>query len=121
MNTKILIVDDSESIRELVGSSLSESGYTVHKGIDGKDGYEQLKTNEVDLVITDLNMPEMDGIMLIKEIRKDPKYKFLPILILTTESEAKKRQQAKDAGATGWIVKPFEKERLLKIINKVVR
>lgn len=121
MKRSILIVDDSESIRELVGSSLSDAGFDVTKGVNGKDAYSKLEDLQVDLVITDLNMPEMDGIMLVKAIRDNPKYKFLPIIILTTESEAKKRQEAKDAGATGWIVKPFEKDRLLKIINKVVR
>tara|TARA_B100000809_G_scaffold195410_1_gene194790 strand:- start:12246 stop:12605 length:360 start_codon:yes stop_codon:yes gene_type:complete len=118
---RILIVDDSESIRELVASYLEEAGFKVYKGINGKDAYEKIKNITVDLVITDLNMPEMDGIMLVIALRKDPKYKFLPILILTTETEAEKRQQAKEAGATGWIVKPFVKERLLKMINKVVR
>lgn len=121
MKTRILIVDDSESIRELVGSSLIDAGFVVYKGVNGQDAINQLKNIEVDLVLTDLNMPEMDGIMLLKEIRKNDKYKYLPVLILTTESEAKKRKEAKGAGATGWIVKPFDKERLLKIINKVVR
>ncbi len=121
MKTRILIVDDSESIRELVGSSLRDLGYKVYAGINGKDAFDQLKTIDVDLIITDLNMPVMDGFMLVQAVRKDPKNKFLPILILTTESEAKKRERAKNEGATGWIVKPFDKERLSKIINKVVR
>jgi two-component system chemotaxis response regulator CheY len=121
MKTKILIVDDSESIRELVGSSLTDAGFDVIRGVDGKDGFDKLQENEIDLVLTDLNMPIWDGIMLTAEIRKHEKYKYLPVIILTTESEAKKRDMAKAAGATGWIVKPFDKERLLKIINKVVR
>jgi two-component system chemotaxis response regulator CheY len=121
MKTRILIVDDSESIRELVSSSLTDLGYEVYAGINGKDACEQLRKVEVDLIITDLNMPEMDGLMLVQHVRRDPKFKFVPILILTTESEAKKREQAKREGATGWIVKPFDKERLSKIISKVVR
>ena len=121
MKRRILIVDDSESIRELVGSTLSEVGYEVSRGVDGKDAFDQLQDIKVDLVLTDLNMPTMDGIMLLKEIRKHEKYKYLPVLILTTESEAKKRQEAKEAGATGWIVKPFDQDRLLKIISKVIR
>jgi two-component system, chemotaxis family, chemotaxis protein CheY len=121
MKTRILIVDDSESIRELVGSSLRENGFEVFVGTNGRDACQQLETTKVDLIITDLNMPEMDGLMLVRAVRKDPRNRFLPILILTTESEAKKRERAKSEGATGWIVKPFDKERLLKIINKVVR
>lgn len=119
--TKILIVDDSESIRELVSSFLEEAGFEVYSAVHGKDALDQLFNIEVDMVLTDLNMPIMDGIMLIKEIRKHDKYKYLPALILTTESETSKRIEAKEAGATGWIVKPFDRERLLKIINKVVR
>ncbi|XOV93426.1 MAG: response regulator [Bacteroidota bacterium] len=121
MKTRILIVDDSESIRELVGTALRENGYEVYAGVNGQDAYDQLKTIEVDLVITDLNMPIMDGLMLVQAVRKDPKNKYLPILILTTESETRKREQAKKEGATGWIVKPFDKDRLLNVINKVVR
>ena len=121
MKTSILIVDDSESIRELVGSSLTDAGFKVTRAVNGKDAFEKLIQTEVDLVLTDLNMPEWDGIMLVKEIRKHEKYKYLPVIILTTESETKKRAEAKESGATGWIVKPFDKERLLKIINKVVR
>lgn len=121
MKTRILIVDDSESIRELVSSSLRDLGYEVYAGINGRDACNQLKNIKVDLIITDLNMPEMDGFMLVRAVRNDPANRFLPILILTTESEARKREQAKREGATGWIVKPFDKERLQKIINKVVR
>lgn len=121
MKKYILIVDDSESIRELVSSALEESGFVVYKGINGLDALEKLQSHSVDLVITDLNMPQMDGIMLVQEIRKNPSYKYLPVIILTTESEAKRRQVAKESGATGWIVKPFDKERLLKIIGKVLR
>lgn len=95
MKKRILIVDDSESIRELVGNALEESGFTVYTAINGQDAYEKLKTIEVDLVITDLNMPVMDGIGLVEAIRKDPHKQYLPILILTTESEAKKRVLAK--------------------------
>ena len=121
MKKRILFVDDSESIRELVGFSLEEAGFEVYKGINGADALEKIKDIEVDLVLTDLNMPIMNGIMLVQALRKEEKYKYLPILILTTETEQKKRVEAKDAGATGWIVKPFDKERLLKIINKVIR
>lgn len=124
MNKKktILIVDDSASIRELVSISLEEFGYQIIKGNDGADGLNKLKEHEqVDLVITDLNMPIMDGLTFLKEIRKDEKYKYTPILILTTESGINLRNEAKQFGATGWIIKPFEKEKLIQVIQKVMR
>ncbi len=123
MKKTILIVDDSESIRELVGNSLEKAGYDVLKGVNGKDGFKVLKESEItiSLVITDLFMPEMDGIDLIKEVRKDPTYQFVPILMLTTESQAEKKLEGKKAGATGWMVKPFEEGKLLRIVKKVIR
>lgn len=122
MNKTILIVDDSESIRELVCSTLKSGGYHVIKGIDGNDGLEQLGGSEdVQLIITDLNMPGMDGIDLVKSVRSNPAFKYLPILILTTESQLSKRMEAKEAGATGWIIKPFVKDRLLNVVQKVMR
>ncbi len=121
MNKQILIVDDSESIRELVANTLLEAGYTVHKAINGVDALEKLKIHtQVNLVLSDLNMPVMDGLMLVKEVRALEKYKYLPIVILTTESEVQKKLQAKDAGATGWIVKPFDRDKLIKVISKVL-
>ena len=123
MKKHILIVDDSESIREMVGNSLEKAGYTITKGVNGRDGVEKLKSaeEEVSLVITDLFMPEMDGIDLIREVRKDEKYKYVPILMLTTESQAEKKMEGKKAGATGWMVKPFEEGRLLRIVRKIIR
>ena len=123
MKKCILIVDDSESIREVVSSALIEKGFEVIQGVDGKDGLENLykRANDVHLILSDLNMPNMDGIQLVKEVRKNEKFKYLPILILTTESQTAKKMEAKQAGATGWIIKPFEKEKLLNIINKVMR
>lgn len=122
MNKNILIVDDSESIREAIGLALSGAGYHVEKAVDGEDGIRMLRSvSQVDLVITDLNMPNMDGINLVQEVRKDDAYKYLPILILTTESQNVKRMEARKAGATGWIIKPFVKEQLLQVIQKVLR
>ena len=123
MKKNILIVDDSESIRELVGNSLENAGYSVIKGVNGKDGVHQLKKSpeSISLIITDLFMPEMDGIDLIKEVRKDETYKYVPILMLTTESQAEKKLEGKRAGATGWMVKPFEEAKLLSIVKKVIR
>lgn len=121
MSKTILIVDDSESVREIVSFSLKNAGYTVLEGKDGQDALRYLNGEEIHLVITDLNMPNMDGIALIKEIRQLKEYKFTPILLLTTESQAAKKQEAKAAGATGWIVKPFVAEKLLDVVKKVIR
>lgn len=121
MGKTILIADDSESIRELVELTLRSAGYDVVKTIDGEDAMQQLKNNTVNLVITDLNMPKMDGINLIREIRVLEEYKTLPILLLTTESQAAKKEEAKAAGATGWIVKPFVQDKLLAVVQKIIR
>jgi two-component system, chemotaxis family, chemotaxis protein CheY len=122
MKKSILIIDDSESIREVVASGLETSGYHVIKGINGADGLKTLdEHSEVDLVITDLNMPHMDGIAFLKEVRKNPKYRYLPVIILTTESQEAKKQEARMAGATGWIIKPFSQEKLHSVIKKVIR
>ena len=121
MAKKILIVDDSESIREVVCFTLENEGYEVLAGCDGKEALKFLDGSEIDLIITDLHMPNMDGIQLIKEIRKIDIYKRTPILFLTTESQATKKIEAKEAGATGWIIKPFVPAKLLSAINKVIR
>jgi len=121
MSKTIAIIDDSESIRELVGLTLENAGYKVEMGLDGRDALRLFDNREVHLVITDLNMPHLDGIALIKEIRKMEAYSSVPILILTTESQAAKKEEAKAAGATGWIVKPFVAEKLLAVVQKVIR
>lgn len=122
MSKNILIVDDSESIREVVSFTLQKEGYHVMVGTDGQDALKFLDgTQGVDLIITDLHMPIMDGIALIKEVRNMEKYKRIPILFLTTESQTNKKMEAKDAGATGWIIKPFVPAKLLEAIKKVVR
>lgn len=121
MAKTILIVDDSESIREVVSFTLENEGYNVLSGIDGLDALEKLEGKEIDLVITDLHMPRLDGIGLIKEIRQKEAYQRVPILFLTTESQAAKKMEAKEAGATGWIIKPFVPAKLIAAINKVIR
>lgn len=121
MSKRIVVIDDSESIRELVGLTLENAGYTVEKGIDGVDGLRFFDGRDINLVITDLNMPHMDGIGVIKEVRQKDGYNTLPILVLTTESQAAKKEEAKAAGATGWIVKPFVAEKLISIVQKVIR
>lgn len=121
MAKTILIVDDSESIREVVSFTLQNAGFEVFVANDGKDALEILDGKNIDLVITDLHMPVMDGIELIKETRKIEAYKRIPILFLTTESQLAKKMEAKEAGATGWIIKPFVPAKLLAAINKVIR
>jgi two-component system chemotaxis response regulator CheY len=123
MKKNILIVDDSESIRELVGTTLENAGYKVIRGINGRDGVDQLLgfDDAISLIITDLFMPIMDGIGLIKEVRSMSEYRYVPILMLTTESHLDKKIEAKNAGVTGWMVKPFEEDKLLKTVHKVIR
>ena len=120
MANTLLIVDDSESIRELVSYNLTDAGYNIIKAINGQDGLDKLNA-DVKLIVSDLNMPIMDGITMIKHIRKDPEYKHLPIIMLTTESQQGIKNAARLAGATAWIVKPFDKEKLVRVIKKFVR
>ena len=121
MAKTILIVDDSESIREVVSFTLEHEVYNVLVAVDGKDALKFLDGSKIDLIITDLHMPVMDGIGLIKEVRAMPDYQRIPILFLTTESQAAKKMEAKEAGATGWIIKPFVPAKLIAAINKVIR
>ncbi|MDQ3393435.1 MAG: response regulator [Bacteroidota bacterium] len=121
MNKTILIADDSNSMRDLVGFTLKSAGYNVIEGVDGVDALRFFDGKEINLVITDLNMPNMDGITLIREIRKLSDYSYTPIVLLTTESQHSKREDAKSAGATGWLVKPFLQDKLLEVVRKVIR
>ncbi|XPF94633.1 response regulator [Colwellia sp. RE-S-Sl-9] len=118
--TKILIVDDSNSIRDMVSFTLKSAGYDTVEAKDGQDGLNKAKTASFDLVITDVNMPIMDGITLCQELRKLSSFKFTPILMLTTESSGDMKQRGKAAGATGWLVKPFNPEKLIATIKRVV-
>ena len=120
MSRNVLVVDDSPSMRQMVSFTLRQSGFEVVEGADGKQGLAAAQANKVDLVISDLNMPEMDGIEMIRQIRGLPAYKFTPILMLTTESREEKKQAGKAAGATGWLVKPFDPERLMQVVGKVL-
>lgn len=117
---KILAVDDSNSMRQMVAFSLKGAGHEVTEAEDGEVALKIAKTRVFDLVISDVNMPKMDGLTLIKELRALPAYKFIPILMLTTESGDDKKSQGRAAGATGWIVKPFNPEQLLNTIKKVL-
>lgn len=121
MKKNILVVDDSESIREVVSTALEEAGYETTKAIDGQDGLVKLHAaQDIRLVISDLNMPNMDGISFLKEVRQIEKFKYLPIVILTTEAQETKKRAAQKAGATGWIIKPFEQNKLIAIVKKVL-
>ena len=115
-----LIVDDSISMREMVAFTLKNAGFEVIQGGNGQEGLAQLDKSSPQIVITDLNMPVMDGITFIQQVRTRAKHKFTPILMLTTESQEAKKAAAKAAGATGWIVKPFNPEQLLKTVAKVL-
>ena len=119
MPKAILTVDDSASVRGLVSFALRKAGYDTLEAIDGQDALAKLSGN-IGLVITDLNMPNMDGLQLIQHIRTGSKNKYVPIIVLTTESQAAKKQEAKTAGATGWIVKPFHPSELIAVVQKVL-
>ncbi len=121
MQRKVLVVDDSKVIREVVGFTLETDNYKVFYAENGQEALQHLQHNSIDLLITDLHMPVMDGNNLIKHVRKLEKYKKMPILMLTTESKKAKKMEAKHAGATGWIVKPFVPDKLKAAIKKVLR
>ena len=120
MSKTILTVDDSASIRQMVTFTLKQAGFQVLEAEDGSKGLQKAQGNRIDLVITDLNMPNMNGLEMIAKLRGLPEFKFTPILMLTTESDDSKKMAGKQAGATGWIVKPFNPEQLLKVIERVL-
>ena len=120
MSKKILAVDDSKTMRDMVAFTLKNAGFEVVQAHDGEDAVRMLDIHgEVDLVITDLNMPNMDGFALVDHLRGSMKHKNVPILMLTTESDAEKKQRGRSGGATGWIVKPFNPDKLIEAVNKV--
>jgi len=121
MAQTILTVDDSASVRQMVGFTLKNAGYEVVEAVDGRDGLAKLSAGGIHMIITDLNMPGMDGIELIRKARAMAPYKFIPIILLTTESQDDKKKEGKKAGATGWIIKPFKPEQLLGVVKKVLR
>ena len=116
-----MTVDDSASVRQMVGFTLKAAGYEVLEAKDGRDALAKLSGGSpLNMVITDLNMPNLDGIGLIRTLRQNSTYKFIPIILLTTESQTEKKMEGKAAGATGWIVKPFKPEQLLAVVKKVL-
>jgi two-component system chemotaxis response regulator CheY len=121
MSKTIMTTDDSASIRQMVSFTLQRAGFTVVEAIHGQDALGKLQSGAVNMLITDLNMPVMDGLELIRRTRALPQYKYMPIIMLTTESQDDKKLAGKAAGATGWIVKPFNPEQLVAVVNKVLR
>ena len=120
MAKNILVVDDSDAIRQSVAFILDQAGYTVQQAEDGLDALKKLEGSTYDMVITDVNMPNLDGIGLTAKIRENPTHKFTPIVVLTTESQSSKMDEGKKAGATGWIVKPFNADKLLGVVKKLI-
>ena len=120
MAKRILVVDDSTSMRQMINFTLKGAGYEVQEANDGQQGLQIAGRESFDLVFTDVNMPSMDGLTFTKELRKLPNYKFTPILVLTTEASASKKAEGKSAGATGWLVKPFNPEQLLNTVKRVL-
>lgn len=117
----VMTVDDSASIRQMVSLVLRGAGYEVVEAVDGKDALSKLGNREMHLFLSDINMPNMDGLEFTRRLRALPEYKFVPIVLLTTESHPEKKQEGKAAGATAWIVKPFDPDQLLAVVKKVVR
>ena len=116
----ILTVDDSATVRQMIGLVLRGAGYEVLEAVDGVDALAKLKGQELNLILTDLNMPNMDGLEFTRRVRALADYKFVPVVLLTTESQPEKKQEGKAAGATAWIVKPFNPDQLLAVVKKVI-
>jgi two-component system chemotaxis response regulator CheY len=121
MPATILTADDSPSMRQMIAFTLENAGYQVIEAVDGMDALERLSKAAVQMLVTDLNMPNLDGIELIRRVRTLPQYKYIPIIMVTTESEDSRKQQGKAAGATGWIVKPFRAEQLVAVAKRFLK
>lgn len=120
MGKRILVVDDSASLRQAVGIALRGAGYEVTEACDGQDAVGKLDGSKIHLIISDVNMPNMDGISFLKEVKKHPNYKFTPVIMLTTESQEEKKSEGQAAGAKAWIVKPFQPKTMLDAVSKLV-
>ena len=120
MSKTILVIDDSTSFRTVVKLALQKAGYLVQEAGDGQEAVDKLPTAKPNLIVCDVNMPRMDGISLTKKLREHPKFKGTPILILTTESSDQMKQAGRNAGATGWLVKPFDPQKLIEVVKKVI-
>ncbi|MBI5101000.1 MAG: response regulator [Nitrospirae bacterium] len=120
MTKTIMSVDDSASVRLMINFTLKQLGYEIIEAANGKEALKKLAGRRIDMLITDVNMPELDGISLVRKVREDPLYKLIPIIILTTESQTEKKHEGKAAGATGWMVKPFTPDQLTAVVKKVL-
>lgn len=120
MSKTIMTVDDSASVRQMVNFTLKQSGYEIVEAANGAEALNKLKKRQIHMLITDVNMPELDGFSLVRRVRETPEYRFIPIIMLTTESHVEKKREGKAAGATGWIVKPFSPDQLLAVVKKVL-
>jgi len=120
MSKTILIVDDSASLRQVVNIALSKAGYSVVEAVDGQDACTKLDGRKINLIISDVNMPNMDGIEFLKRVKAHGSYKFTPVIMLTTEGGESKKQQGQQAGARAWVVKPFQPDQLLGAVSKLV-
>lgn len=120
MSKTILIVDDSASLRQVVNIVLTRAGYHVLEATDGQNALEHLNGQKIHLIISDVNMPIMDGITFVKEVKKLPNYKFTPIIMLTTEDQEAKKREGQSAGAKAWMVKPFQPEQMLQAVSKLI-
>jgi two-component system chemotaxis response regulator CheY len=120
MAKTVMVVDDSASLRQVVGIALKGAGYDVLEGCDGQDALNKLTGQKIHLIISDVNMPNMDGISFVKAVKQLPNYKFTPIIMLTTESQEATRQQGQAAGAKAWVVKPFKPEQMLDAVSKLI-
>jgi len=120
MAKKIMVIDDSASLREVVSIALKAAGYEVTEAADGKDALAKLEGDKINLVICDVNMPVMDGIAFVKEVKKRPEYRFLPVMMLTTESRESRKREGQLAGAKAWVVKPFRPDQILNAVSKLM-
>lgn len=120
MSKTVLIVDDSASLRQVVAMTLKGAGYDVIEACDGKDALGKLTGQKVHLMISDVNMPNMDGIAFVREVKKNPSYKFTPVIMLTTEAGEEKKRLGQDAGARAWVVKPFQPQQMLAAVSKLI-
>lgn len=120
MAKTVLVVDDSPSVRMMVQMTLSAAGYDIIEAVDGQDAFEKATSTRVDAVLTDQNMPRLDGLSFIRKFRETPQSVGVPVVFLSTESDAALKAQAKDAGATGWMVKPFDQTQILAVVKKIV-
>jgi two-component system, chemotaxis family, chemotaxis protein CheY len=120
MTQVILTTDDSASVRQMVSFTLKDAGYSVLEASDGLEALDKIQGSRINMLITDLNMPKLDGIELIRQIRSKPQLKFIPIIMLTTESQDIRKQEGKAAGATGWIIKPFKPVQLVNVVKRIL-